>query len=322
MIKIQFEEPSSEEWSMWKARCQKATGIIIEDRSKCIVKKLDKSLYKEMKEVYFSEEGPFRGKCAYCESFIASDQPGDLDHYRPKAKVKDEHDQLVEILDNQGKKSPHPGYYWLAYDWRNLLPCCRDCNSPSKRKTKGNLVGKGYKFPVIGSHAVCPGKEADEQPLLINPMVEDPSDHLEIDSTGIAIWKTKRGEVSIDIFGLNKREALVRMRKEVFEAASEAMLTLFDASRPIEPESTSLNSTPKTPEKKERVLRCIEKLEAFKSGRAAYSAAGRAGIDSEFSACYDTASWLCIIYGSLCNSNSNAENILGSACQDTNHSNE
>ena len=55
----------------------------------------------------------FVNKCAYCESSLVG---GDMDveHYRPKGGVS-------EVPD-------HSGYYWLAYDWENLVASCSFCN--------------------------------------------------------------------------------------------------------------------------------------------------------------------------------------------------
>ena len=61
------------------------------------------------------------GKCAYCESFYAGTQPVDVEHYRPKGKVDG--------------MAGHPGYWWLAGRWENLLPSCIDCNRKRRQKT-------------------------------------------------------------------------------------------------------------------------------------------------------------------------------------------
>ncbi|MEZ5007772.1 MAG: hypothetical protein R2753_06420 [Chitinophagales bacterium] len=51
-------------------------------------------------------------KCCYCEKPI---DKGDLEHYRPKKGWK----------QNNGAAMTKPGYYWLAYRWRNLLLSCK-----------------------------------------------------------------------------------------------------------------------------------------------------------------------------------------------------
>jgi hypothetical protein len=64
-------------------------------------------------------------KCAFCEAKIRHTQPGDVEHFRPQAATR------------QSKDAPlrKPGYYWLAYEWTNLLLACAECN----RRGKGNL---------------------------------------------------------------------------------------------------------------------------------------------------------------------------------------
>ena len=48
---------------------------------------------------------------------------GDVEHYRPKAGYRQ------DAEDPLGR----PGYYWLAYEWSNLLFCCQICNQRFKR---------------------------------------------------------------------------------------------------------------------------------------------------------------------------------------------
>jgi uncharacterized protein (TIGR02646 family) len=118
----------------------------------------------------------FHGKCAYCESLYASQAPVDVEHFRPKGRIEGETD--------------HPGYWWLAAEWTNLLPSCLDCNR--RRKQVAPIVsadlavlyeamqtGKQDSFPVLGTRAL---QEADdlvaERPLLLDPTRDDPSEHL------------------------------------------------------------------------------------------------------------------------------------------------
>ncbi|MGB0932388.1 MAG: hypothetical protein ACPGVB_16520, partial [Chitinophagales bacterium] len=69
----------------------------------------------------------YHNKCAYCESIEAKPE---IEHYRPKKGVKG-------II--------HDGYYWLCYEWTNLIPSCRYCN------TEG---GKGDYYPIMGSRVI------------------------------------------------------------------------------------------------------------------------------------------------------------------------
>lgn len=213
MIKIKFEEPNTPEWIEWRRKCEEATRKLIEDEKEgnpLIITDLYKQ--KNIKEnVYMSHDGPFYTKCAYCE-FLISNHDGDIDHYRPKKAVTNENDEIVMIEDKDGNSKPHKGYYWLAYDWKNLLPSCVKCNQI--RIMKGKKVGKGRRFPVNGSHATEPGKENEEDPLLINPTTQDPEEHLEIDvKSGLIIALTERGQTCIDIFGLNIKDGYPEQRK-------------------------------------------------------------------------------------------------------------
>lgn len=143
-------------------------------------------------------------KCAYCEVTLAGDY-GVVEHYRPKTKWKD-------IKGNEGL-----GYYWLAYDWDNLLCSCDICN---------NAANKGNLFPL--SNPNKRGDTNEEQPLLINPYKEDPGDSIEFHEH-IAVHKNKKGEVTIEVFDLNgkkkdkkgepRRRDLVECRKNIWGQA-------------------------------------------------------------------------------------------------------
>lgn len=118
----------------------------------------------------------FHGKCAYCESFYASQAPVDVEHYRPKGAVDGEPN--------------HPGYWWLGMEWTNLLPSCIDCNRRRKQQApegtsdlsllyKLTQSGKKDSFPIVGTRAKDEGHHLDaEEALLLDPTRDDPSKHL------------------------------------------------------------------------------------------------------------------------------------------------
>lgn len=261
MIKIKFDEPTNALWLNWRQECTAATEQLIVAVQMGELFKIGE-LYKDQKAVYKAIDGPFHGKCAYCESFIAADQPGDLDHFRPKGKVTDLAHQPITIQDEQGRTIPHLGYYWLAYDWRNLLPSCEDCNQPSRQKTGGQLIGKWDRFPVKGFRATNPGEEVQEEPLLIHPGLQDPEHHLSVDETGIFAAKTLEGETCIEIFGLNMREGLVDYRKAAYTETKNKIMILVAA--------LLLNS----PEKETY----LTEFKDIKAGKRPYSAPARAAI--------------------------------------------
>jgi len=223
MIKIDFKEPDTDEWRAWRAECETEQNAHNQAIQAGKPSKVKPEVYKGVKyniksDVYMSPRGQFSGKCTYCESFIAADQPGDIDHFRPKGRVTDSEGNPIAITTKDGE-IPHPGYYWLVYDWRNLLPSCIDCNRPSKGKSGGKRIGKWDQFPVAGFRATRPTEETQEDPLLINPVSEIPENHLQLDETGVFSPRNKspKGQACIDVFGLNVREALVEGRKKAYE---------------------------------------------------------------------------------------------------------
>lgn len=266
MVRIRFTEPSNAEWSAWKKDCARAKASLLKDVAEGKKVSIKRQIYSDqrMQRVYKSAGRPFYGKCAYCESDILLNQNGDIEHWRPKKQVRDEVGGIVMIQPNCGPRIRHPGYYWLAYDWRNLLFSCIKCNRLSGNQKSKDAYGKGEKFPVKDFRATKPGEESKEKPLLINPVIDDPENHLQIDPrTGLLIPKTDRGRASIDIFGLNKREALVSAR---FECIMTTRLRVY----------TLCGSSDEVPEMDKNHAR--EKIRRIRLGSAPYSAAGRAVI--------------------------------------------
>jgi len=75
-------------------------------------------------------------KCWYCEARQdRSDMP--VDHFRPKNRV--------------AECPEHPGYHWLAFDWRNYRYACTYCNSHRRDVDHGTAGGhKGHKEATMG----------------------------------------------------------------------------------------------------------------------------------------------------------------------------
>lgn len=112
----------------------------------------------------------YHHKCAYCETRGGK---ADIEHYRPKKNIK-------ENINNEG------GYHWLAYEWTNLLPSCKDCNREG---------GKNAMFPIKGTYIIAPtfltngdlNKQdflpnskllLEEEPYLLHPEIDEPKNHL------------------------------------------------------------------------------------------------------------------------------------------------
>jgi uncharacterized protein (TIGR02646 family) len=212
MIKVVKTEANNPAWVKLQLKAAAARAKAIKDFEDTGDVKIDRELYAEFKPYL---QKLFNGKCAYCEAEIASNQPGDLEHFRPKGRVVDDNFKPIKAKYPKKGEMDHAGYFWLAYWWCNLLPSCRDCNS--YRHHGGPFAddgaGKADRFPVDGFRACLPDEEAAEKPLLINPTDDLPEDHLEFSSDGKIGSKSTIGEQTLRLLGLNIRESLVRQRR-------------------------------------------------------------------------------------------------------------
>ena len=242
------------EWSDWNKRAQAATEAL---RAKAGEGDIDDQIYKGAMPFLLKL---FSNKCAYCESIITSTQPGDVEHYRPKGGLRNTDGSKVTYTDDAGQQQPHPGYWWLAYDWENLLPSCIDCNRQRRHGADAQKFGKGELFPVQEYRALKPGEEVNEVPLLINPCLEDPEKHLEYDlDTGLIRGKTAQGAETCQLLGLNKREMLVGLRRDKVHYANSLVRDYMQFV-------TAPFADPRYPY-------CAQKLNEIWSGDTDYSAA-------------------------------------------------
>lgn len=254
MIRVRFTEPGDAKWEKWKADGAKKVVAHKADVDLGKKPKISDTLYKKMRDVIFAA---YHGKCGYCEAQFVLDQTGDVEHYRPKGEVSDENWQIVQLA---GK--PHPGYWWLAYDWRNLLPSCSRCNRPTKTPA-GVVVGKGTRFPVGKTWAADDAGLEAEQPRFLHPVFDDPSEHLAFDpQTGVIFWKTRRGRACVELLDLN-REGLPEARRRAYTSAvSDAVAAIV-----------FLNEGDQAAAKQR-----LDDLDAYRVGTRPYSLAGRRAI--------------------------------------------
>ena len=156
-------------------------------------------------------------KCAYCEASLVGNY-GCVEHYRPKSGWQ----------EKQGDTLHKPGYYWLAYEWENMLCSCNNCNDTAR---KGNL------FPLRNpaTRDIEHQNIAQEEPLIINPALEDPGLFLRFDKymavpSIIEGKESDKGKNTIDIFDLNgcipknttpARRDLLEFRKRRWNDAKE-----------------------------------------------------------------------------------------------------
>lgn len=157
----------------------------------------------------------FGRKCCYCESLLMGTQSGDVEHYRPKARVA-VHDAARTTV------SYKDGYYWLASRWSNLLISCADCNRPRTQPDAEDVlrtIGKANFFPLQDETVRAFGADgvAGEAALLLDPCIDDPVQHLRFTDAGriepadLGGVPSQRGEATIFYCGLARAE-LFQMR--------------------------------------------------------------------------------------------------------------
>ena len=264
MIPLCRPELDDAAWTSWRDSASQAMKNLV-------------SLYKpgqdvELQEVLYQEAKPFllslsNGKCAYCESPIAANQPGDVEHYRPKGRIRDENGKVVKFKF-QDDEVEHPGYWWLAYDWRNLLPSCTDCNRRRRHGQDGASAGKGDYFAVRGQRAALPSDDLDqEQALLLDPTEPsfNPKEHFEFQQDGKMRPLTEEARHSCELLGLNLREALVGQRELTYLQAQQAFVALLNQVTSGAPDSS--------------VARVREQINDMWNGRSAYSAFAQRGLE-------------------------------------------
>lgn len=102
----------------------------------------------------------------------------------------------------------------FTFQWVNYLHACSHCNSNEKRA----------QFPI-----------AKKGPLLLDPTSDDPYVHLQfVWQTGRFVGQTPRGDKTVEVFGLNRREVLERGRRNTWiklESLLETYRTSVDAGQ-------------------------------------------------------------------------------------------
>lgn len=179
----------------------------------------DSSIYAhlEVKEQLLAMQ---QGKCAFCESKITHIAYGDVEHFRPKGAVKQEPDGPLT----------QPGYYWLAYEWSNLLLSCQLCN----QRHKGNLFPLADPTTRARNHRADLGKEL---PMFINPVDEDPECLLGFRAEVMyGLDPSGRGDATRDALDLNRPALLERRRDLYLQLQALAQVVVIATARPSDTE--------------------------------------------------------------------------------------
>jgi uncharacterized protein (TIGR02646 family) len=229
----------------------------------------------------------FRGKCAYCEIYATASFDGDVEHYRPKGGVSDAD---VVAFD-------HPGYWWVAMVWENLVLSCQHCNQSRKQlvhqpgldedaiarellENRLRTTGKKNRFPVTNNQWVV-AHDADlggEDPLLIDPTVDLPEDLLEWEfERSISTVRARNGNAkaaeTIEILGLNRR-GLTEARVSVLNAFRRRRRTILNRLNRIADTANTSDEVAQT--LRDAVLEDLEDFNAHCAAESQFAGMARA----------------------------------------------
>lgn len=209
MIKVDRPRDSTPPDLILKGRDELRKHLTLEPKKRVFKEYSSEPVRKKLTEL-------FGRKCMFCESLLAGTQSGDVEHYRPKGKV------VVYPKTTAVAAHVIPGYFWLGAKWPNLLLSCSDCNRPRTQDDfDGNarVIGKANFFPLADEtkRAIGTWRVRQEEPLLLNPCIDDPAEHLVFLEDGrvqarlIDGVPSAKGEASIYYLGLARAE-LLQMR--------------------------------------------------------------------------------------------------------------
>lgn len=150
----------------------------------------------------------YEDKCAFCESKRHNPE---IEHFRPKKKV-------IGI-------SGHNGYFWLSYEWTNLIPSCPDCNKiKSNHFPVSNETNRVY-GPTrrIGTDEATDriflnSPLADEEPILLHPEFDNNVEEcFAFDGLGsiLSVDGLYRGSESILRYGLDRPDLKYFRQKDI-----------------------------------------------------------------------------------------------------------
>lgn len=111
MISVRRGEPPegfAERIAIWKAKFEEAKKA----DDKLSISKFWTRIRGEITDDAIALFKAFRGKCAFCESYMTHVSNANIEHYRPKSKSE---------------------FQYLAFEWHNWLLACNRCNDKKWR---------------------------------------------------------------------------------------------------------------------------------------------------------------------------------------------
>lgn len=161
-------------------------------------------------------------KCWYCE---CKQERSDMhvDHFRPKNRISG--------------AVGHPGYWWLAFDWRNFRLACVFCNCVREDRERHESGGKGSKFPIIEPPPrMRRTSSPTDRPKLLDPVILTEVDLLRFRPNGVPepaskdedSEEFKRADETISVFNL--RHTRLKRAREALGIELEQDIAMADAA--------------------------------------------------------------------------------------------
>ena len=167
------------------------------------------SVHKDLLKIY-------KRKCGFCNQ-VPKGSSIQIEHFRPKNKV----DECVS----------HGGYYWLGYEWTNLLYACGNCNS--RKGTKFELLEEvtrindpSWNGTIVDQiqNSIYSSKLKKEKFKFINPEMDYPNIHMAYLPDGKLYHLTIRGQYTIKECDLNRDELYILGRKKLLDDIIDKLL--------------------------------------------------------------------------------------------------
>ena len=175
--------------------------------------------YRTPSEILDELHSLFNNRCAYCESKVKRRKEDiSKSHYPNIPKGEDENFSITSHfrprsnakgIDKSDASVDH--YWWLSYEWNNFYLSCFRC-----------YMNKSNWFPLEGKRTdLLANYETtlkNEENLLIDPCIDNPLHHLGYDFTyGTILPKSRKGQITIEILGLNRKVLVSRRSKAIKE---------------------------------------------------------------------------------------------------------
>lgn len=155
--------------------------------------------------------------CGYCGRELPDNDPGQVDHFRPKGRVRDD--------------DTHGGYWWLAYALNNLIMSCSLCNGPQGKWDRFPLRRQARRRATYGSSSTDQ-PEPREARLLLHPAIDPVESWVEFVlrrgrcrvHPGRGLTRSQKEQVTGTIQRLRlNRYSLTRQRTRVWDDVQDAI---------------------------------------------------------------------------------------------------